>query len=315
MLDFGISKASDLVAGGLELTSSNDLVGSPLYMSPEQLRGSRDVDKRADIWSLGATLFELIAGTAPFGGTTLAELSANILTEPVPDVRSCSGASNVPEGLAQVISRCLEKSPAARYPNVEALITALEPFRAPVTALATNPLASTPPLGSLPSSMPQSEPVPPVQVAASDLAASDAAMSLQPGMPRQVPAAVRYSSIGLLLVASVAGAFLVLRNAQPGTSLVTPPSNASSTPSSTPSATITPLGSTHLVASNAQAPLAPSARLSSSKAPPGPATLPLSARASASVAPVSATPSSAPSSAAPSAAPKKPLLFGRDTLN
>ena len=87
LLDFGISKLLDGADGGEGvLTRSSDLVGSPAYMSPEQLRSSKDVDARADIWSLGVVLYEMLAGERPIVAPSLAELCAAILSDDIPDL-------------------------------------------------------------------------------------------------------------------------------------------------------------------------------------------------------------------------------------
>ena len=79
VLDFGISKVSAR-AGEVALTTTNSLVGSPLYMAPEQMRSSKDVDERADVWSLGLILFELLAGDAPFEGATMPEVCVAVMS-------------------------------------------------------------------------------------------------------------------------------------------------------------------------------------------------------------------------------------------
>jgi hypothetical protein len=102
-------------------------MGTPLYMSPEQLNASRDVDARSDIWALGAILHELVAGTPPFDFEELAQICTAVLHhEPAPIVRP-----GVPSGLTSVIRRCLEKDPARRYQNLGELAAALAPFGPP----------------------------------------------------------------------------------------------------------------------------------------------------------------------------------------
>jgi len=118
LLDFGVAKAPDSKG----LTGTMQMIGSPLYMSPEQIVSSRDVDTRSDVWSLGVILYRLISGRLPFTGINAAELALNICEEPMPPI------ANVPEGLLAVIARCLEKSPANRFASVEALAIALQPF-------------------------------------------------------------------------------------------------------------------------------------------------------------------------------------------
>src|SRR5690606_13178694 len=108
VLDFGISK---LVTHGsrrdLALTGTQSVMGSPRYMSPEQMRSSRNVDARTDIWALGTILYELVAGSPPFEGDSMPEICARILQTPAPPLsRACP---KVPAGLEAVVLRCLEK--------------------------------------------------------------------------------------------------------------------------------------------------------------------------------------------------------------
>jgi serine/threonine-protein kinase len=108
------------------LTRSHDVMGSPLYMSPEQLRGVRDADVRSDIWALGAILYRLVAGQTPFDGETMAQLCSRVLMDEPPSLRAL--CPELPEGLAAVIERCLRKDPAERFEDVAALAGALDPF-------------------------------------------------------------------------------------------------------------------------------------------------------------------------------------------
>jgi eukaryotic-like serine/threonine-protein kinase len=120
ILDFGIAKATTV---DFNLTSTASVMGSPAYMSPEQLRSSKNVDARSDIWSLGVVLFELVSGTKPFDADNVIELALSITNdEPLPLPRA------VPTGFIHVIWKCLEKDPAARYQTVGELAAALQPF-------------------------------------------------------------------------------------------------------------------------------------------------------------------------------------------
>jgi serine/threonine protein kinase len=123
VLDFGISKATGL-AGSASLTSSVALMGSPLYMSPEQLREARAVDGRADIWALGITLYEMLTGATPFAAGALAEICTNILTATPRSLRSLR--PDVPERLDAVVMLCLQKLPEDRFARVQDLVAALE---------------------------------------------------------------------------------------------------------------------------------------------------------------------------------------------
>lgn len=125
ILDFGISKIA-LPRGKRDLVRTQMALGSPVYMSPEQIRRSDQVDARSDIWAMGCVLFELLTGVTAFDEPSLLELSAAILErEPVPLQTLRPDAS---EELEQVVLRCLTKNPAERYQNVAELAIALYPF-------------------------------------------------------------------------------------------------------------------------------------------------------------------------------------------
>jgi serine/threonine-protein kinase len=123
VLDFGISKHTNAV-GDLALTKTAAIMGSPLYMSPEQMRASRDVDARTDVWSLGVTLYQLLAGRVPFLTDSPMELGAKVLheePEPLDQARR-----DVPPAIAAVVKRCLAKDPAARFAGARDLAAALD---------------------------------------------------------------------------------------------------------------------------------------------------------------------------------------------
>ncbi len=125
VLDFGISKIA-LPRGKRDLVRTQMALGSPVYMSPEQIRRSDQVDARSDIWAIGCVLFELLTGVTAFDEPSLLELSAAILErEPVPLQTLRPDAS---EELEQVVLRCLTKNPDDRYQNVAELAAALFPF-------------------------------------------------------------------------------------------------------------------------------------------------------------------------------------------
>jgi serine/threonine protein kinase len=126
VLDFGISKVEPLSHETQKLTETQGIMGSPHYMSPEQLRSSHDVDARADIWSLGVVLFELLTGTVPFDGKSVGAVFADILEKPAPRVRAIR--ANVPERLDAIVARCLERKPEDRFQTAGDLALALAPF-------------------------------------------------------------------------------------------------------------------------------------------------------------------------------------------
>ena len=141
ILDFGISKVKTPEAAQLSLTHTQAMMGSPLYMSPEQMRSSKDVSASADLWSLGVILHELISGDVPFTGETFPEVLVKVMGDPPPSLRSLR--PEVPEELDAVVRRCLEKRPADRYSSVAALGVALTPFASQRTFGLQSRLASS----------------------------------------------------------------------------------------------------------------------------------------------------------------------------
>ncbi len=126
VLDFGISKVKANDTGEAGLTKTATPMGSPYYMSPEQLRSAKDVDQRTDIWALGTILFELMTLMPPFQAETMPQLVAAILAEPPMSLEKL--APSVPAGLRAVVARCLEKDRERRYADIAALAQALAPF-------------------------------------------------------------------------------------------------------------------------------------------------------------------------------------------
>jgi len=125
VLDFGISKTLDSQSG-LSLTRTSSIMGSPLYMSPEQMRSSKNVDARSDIWALGVILYELLTGRVPFEAEAIPELCLKVVQDAATPPRSLR--AEIPEGLSAVVIKCLEKDPALRFENVADLAAALEPY-------------------------------------------------------------------------------------------------------------------------------------------------------------------------------------------
>ena len=129
VLDFGVSKLLHHPDEGPTRTSTGAIVGSPLYMSPEQINAARDVDARCDIWAMGIILYQLVTGECPFGGTNVLQILAQLANKkPAP---TSSLRRDLPPALDAVVLRCLQKDRADRYPDVVALARDLAPLACP----------------------------------------------------------------------------------------------------------------------------------------------------------------------------------------
>ena len=128
IVDFGIAKLIDPTTGTGRITGDNSAVGSPMYMSPEQVRSSKTVDHRADIWAMGVVLYELLTGSSPFGDDDLGvgEIFAAVLEKKLPPVRE--KRPEVPAGLEAAVMKCLERDLDKRYADVSQLARDIAPF-------------------------------------------------------------------------------------------------------------------------------------------------------------------------------------------
>jgi serine/threonine protein kinase len=139
VLDFGISKlaGADPVA---DITGTDAMIGSPFHMSPEQMRSSRDVDHRTDIWSLGVILYQLLTGSYPFKGDN--RLSVMLAVAQEPPAPFSSYPVEVPQALGDAVLRCLDKDRERRFSDVNELAIAIAPFAvAPETTLRLRRIA------------------------------------------------------------------------------------------------------------------------------------------------------------------------------
>jgi serine/threonine-protein kinase len=133
VLDFGISKVAS-TADNPALTKAAAMMGSPSYMSPEQMVAASSVDVRADVWALGVVLYELLTGKLPFVAETMPELVGMILQNgytPTAALRP-----DVPPGLQAAIDGCLQKDRVHRYRNVAELAAGIVPFGPPRSDLS-----------------------------------------------------------------------------------------------------------------------------------------------------------------------------------
>jgi len=124
IVDFGISKLRTAQNVEDDLTAAGAILGSPRYVAPEQLRNSGQVDSRADVWSLGAILYELLSGRPPFHAESTAALCYVILSNDQPEPLA-GRIEGVSEQLEEVIMRCLCREPEDRTPDVAALVADL----------------------------------------------------------------------------------------------------------------------------------------------------------------------------------------------
>jgi serine/threonine protein kinase/Flp pilus assembly protein TadD len=145
--DFGIARAAGLAAAAQQLTQPGLAMGTPAYMSPEQVDGERDVDARADQYSLACVLYELLAGQPPFMGNNIAAVLSRQLRDPVPPLTTLR--TGVPGSVRAAIERALSKVPADRFGTVLDFLAALDapdaPAAAPKKAIVVLPFANLSP--------------------------------------------------------------------------------------------------------------------------------------------------------------------------
>jgi serine/threonine protein kinase len=136
VLDFGISKMNAMGSSspGASVTQTSAMLGSPLYMSPEQMQSPKSVDAKTDIWAMGVVLYELLTGLTPFDGETIAEVAIKAATHAPPSIRAVR--PDVPAELESAIFKCFEKDRRLRPANVAEFAISLLPF-APLRSRAS----------------------------------------------------------------------------------------------------------------------------------------------------------------------------------
>ena len=144
LLDFGISKLEG--DGVAPLTKTGVVMGTPHYMAPETFRGAATVDHRADLYAVGAMLFEMLAGRPPHDAETYERLVVKVATQPAPALSSV--VPSVPAVLGQVVDRALASDPEARFGSAAELAAALAPFVGPAAELGTARTEAVPAVAS-----------------------------------------------------------------------------------------------------------------------------------------------------------------------
>ena len=209
VLDFGISKVMEPV-GEHSMTAAGTLLGSPSYMSPEQIGAARDIDGRTDLWSLGVILYLLLTGAQPFPGESLTHLCALVLqSEPT---RPSELRPDLPPGLEAVILRCLEKDRSRRFSTASELAAALLPFAGPTAPQIGAPPSEKP---TTPAALPGATPnpsAPPMSESASIASAMTTHGARARGAGRT---AVLVGALVLLGLAGLASAGILLHRGSP----------------------------------------------------------------------------------------------------
>jgi serine/threonine-protein kinase len=299
-------------------------MGTPCFMSPEQLRSTRDVDARADIWSMGAILHALLTGAPPYDGESNADVSAKIIRDLPTPIRQLR--PEVPAELEAIVLRCLEKDPATRYPDVAELAKALaavtvrDSVKSSAARVVRGSLAHAPTVHSTP---------PPPIVAASGPTRTASAWG-ETGRSGKVDATRGTRKlagvVAAVALAAVLGTLGLVRWRSAAPALSAPPSPATAAltdPSIVPQAAPPPLASA--AASNTPSPPTPPSPPTSSSAslarPAGPPALrrpgapPAAVKsdpALVSVATVAPPPPAAPSTAPAPTKPASGLFDGRE---
>jgi serine/threonine-protein kinase len=292
VLDFGISKAgTDANGPASGITATNAVLGSPGYMSPEQLRSSKTIDARADIWSLGVILFELLSGSLPFDGPNVVAIFAAIQETDAPRVESLR--SDIPPRLAAAVHRCLRRSAADRFATVTELAAEIAPFGSPRAMTSLERIRATLPMyqqGTSETLLATGD-KPPARAVSSAGGISPAAMTTggvvhgAPAVParsgKRTPVVASIVGVGILLAAGAIAGLLMMRagpKSVPAASPEPPPAISASAPAPPP-----PVASTAITPEPpaASAPPAPSASASAavrpdSRKPPPPAPKPTS---------------------------------------
>ncbi len=225
VLDFGVSKTIAKAEAQGDVTKTAAMLGSPKYMSPEQMNDPRTVDARSDVWSLGVCLYRLVTGRPPFEGETIGRLCTSVLTVDPPPVNVVR--PDVPLPFAAAVACCLAKDRERRFANVAELAAAIAPWcvdreraQAAVSRIANVLGVAAPPLGWMP---PHRAAVPAGSVSREGQAAWSATYGANATAPRRRPELLLAGAIGVLgVVVGIVGVAM-LRSAAPAAAREAPP--------------------------------------------------------------------------------------------
>jgi serine/threonine protein kinase len=249
VVDFGIAKlAGDLQAGQVHRTRSGAVMGTPLYMSPEQCRDSAALDFRTDLYSLGCVMYEMLTGRPPFSRDNFGELMVAHLTQPAPDARTANPA--IPAPLAELTAELLCKDPTQRPASMRAVADRLMTY---VARMTTAPgAAASAPTGLGPSSAPASVSIPHaagggpsaeagVVRTTFGASASEVTAPRDSGSPSPRRTVMVSAAVALVAGVAVAGSFLLKRGPEtaPVSASAAPPAAAAAAtalPATTPPA-------------------------------------------------------------------------------
>jgi len=277
VLDFGISKliGTEKKRHGDPVTDSRALLGSPSYMSPEQVRSSKHIDARSDIWSMGVILYRLLAKQPPFEGDNLGTVLAAILeATPTPIKQYCA---EVPEALEQVILRCLDRNRDTRFQSVDELAEALMPFAPPKARYSLDRIRST--LGAvsrrpsaIAATLPASDPPPEPGGGKTAESWSESQRVKRPGSSRlALIAAAALAVIAGLVVVAVRGSSPAPNGSaheEAARASAATPNLGAAAPTAAPSPTVSPVVSVEPVAEEAPAASVASAAPATAAKPP-----------------------------------------------
>ncbi len=278
VLDFGIAKSTVALDPGAEATQTGMLLGTPQYMSPEQARGLKTIDGRADLWSLAVVVFQCLVGQLPFNSTVLGDLLAQIIADPIPVP---STIAPVPAAFDAWWARATQRDPDLRFPNARELADAL--------AVSLGVSMSAQASDAIPPVRPAAEEPPSARVRQGSTPATAFPAPAPPSRARRVPGWLAVAAVATCAAAGLGARFAWRTAAGP----------MGAPPAASPEAA--------LPAASPEAP--PPARKAEAAAPPAPRAPvvgPAASIASPPPAPEPAEP--APSTGSPHPPSKKPTL-------